>query len=397
MNRIESAVRAPASKARLGRTAEPADIGTSPSGAREAALQLYEAMPLHPNLTTAVRPQEGEALRSWLLRLAIANGFRCIKELTTGVGGGFQRLAQPNDCPRDEDHLLKVLSFELALPRSLAHEMLLTQQLQHLGDGRWKRVASFQLTTQDAVRSVQRQAVCPLCIGTAPHFWRKAWRLGVTTHCDVHGGLLLDQCTHCAGIFSIGGNRTDLTHCEQCGTAIEHMPVPALQGTTPSPFCKTFLGLPSHRPFPVARADIASWWHAIERILLVACHPGRAEALLRAELSDLHASGLYMVSRGPRQSFTRFDSAQRARLLSFAEWVLNPWPERLITVLEQARLDTASVEEPFVYGPGWLWAAVKAPSAWRDQQRAQRRLPLRAADVPSTKPGRAQPEGEGES
>lgn len=146
-----------------------------------------------------LRPGEDELLSSYLVRSALAHGSTPYRFLSCFWPG---RPIWNRDIDRDPpDDWLR----ELSENSGTGLERLKVASLDGLAQalcndkpppsGRMP----FLLAAGVFHRMRRRHGLqfCPQCLGEAPAYFRRLWRVGLVLHCPLHGTRLLDGCPHC--------------------------------------------------------------------------------------------------------------------------------------------------------------------------------------------------------
>lgn len=186
--------------------------------------------PAHP------RPLPGEALSSWFIRCAHANG---MKAQTFAVRNfGQERQLWNRDIDRHApEWLLQTMSERTAVPLYLIEKMTarlfegrLYQTKNSSGQLRWWLPLNLYHRTY---RNFGVQ-YCPACLAEdAIPYFRLGWRLAFYTFCPKHQILLHDRCHHChqpvafhrvelgkANVLDAG----DMNHCWNCAVLLSEAP-----------------------------------------------------------------------------------------------------------------------------------------------------------------------------
>lgn len=298
--------------------------------------------PVHP------KPLAGEALSSWLLRIADGNGLdqRSFKRYLPKVHGANTDL----DLIDDEAFFTAIASWS-GLPRehvaalSFAQDEGLVFIRNAKGPPDWI-IPRDRLGTWTEKRHVATQPYCPACLASdVTPYYRKVWRYAFHPICPKHG-LLLDHCPRCGAPFSylaLGSASWSrygahaLTHCTACGT----------------PFAKsqqgTFGGL-EQRALAIQSAlmnGLAAEWirhddESIPVVLFLRALHIVAEALLSPERGKTMCA--WVAAQHPTLSYPdisfldaapleRHTSVARAWLLVFSFSLLQDWPTQWISLL----------------------------------------------------------------
>lgn len=178
--------------------------------------------PLH------VSPLPGEAFDSWWSRLASTYAVNP-KELAQALAPSDQEhatLLQPTDLLPDPQPLMRELAEQTGISQSLLAPLFLpscyplhlsSQQLSHSAAARPTSFRAHRLW----VLPRRASAYCPQCLATdAIPYFRKAWRLRITTLCPVHGQPMRETCPHCetlTGRLDSEAGEGSIRLCQVCG------------------------------------------------------------------------------------------------------------------------------------------------------------------------------------
>lgn len=203
--------------------------------------------------------QEPESIRSWLHRVASANGHADISDVIPASSrwrGFYEQL--------DWDGSSSARAIALARACRIDVEDLVPHFWRTRGSAsiRWHDWL-LRAKSDSSMRVSSRYAVCPKCVGNqAQPMWSKVWRLALTLHCPEHECWLLDRCSNCEGEFNLGQQLgIGLSACEECGFRIDRMQAVSTHSYNAS---LEFLdGIPCSRQFlAFAERDAVpkAWW-----------------------------------------------------------------------------------------------------------------------------------------
>ena len=318
---------------------------------------------LPSSLLHQLRPYQGESVGSWLQRLAPVNGFASIGSLTRACG-----VESFNDNPREETEWPARLAAACGVRAEVVRATLVTDAVKALSDGALGKGGWL-------MSPGMRHSICPECIadGDDDPAWQRLWRLATTTHCSVHGRLLVDRCPDCQQIFRISVSQsTSLSRCETCSleiTALSSGPAVAYAPTTRFGGPAVIAG--SLQPFPVGDVDCTAWWLGVKRLIQMISRPHIAAALLELEPPEAYCTALLRIAKTGKVWLPQEDAAQRAQMLGFVEWLLSPWPDRFLHTFARAVPDWRRDLLMSTRLPGWLHRLCMAHS-WPRIQRTLR-------------------------
>ena len=147
-----------------------------------------------------LKPQQDEILSSWIIRLSHAHGYKVqtMCNFLFGRTGAIWNRDVDRLAPKKVKEILARISGatieQVGNTTLRAYEGILFEQLNMNGMSRWK------LPLGIFHRSRRRPGLlfCPQCLDedTEPYF-RKRWRLALSTVCTKHRCYLLDACPEC--------------------------------------------------------------------------------------------------------------------------------------------------------------------------------------------------------
>lgn len=178
-----------------------ASAGRSPQTARSGRRSRKSSdawtRPLWP---VHLKPQPGEVLSSWLMRLAHAHGLKVQTFDRLVFGGGFQLWNRDID-RLAPDWLLDTLCTNTATPMRLAREATLRTYeglLYPYYHGSHVLKWITLVKTYSTRRNGYAMQFCPRCLAEDddPYF-RTRWRVACYTWCGTHNVMLHDRCPSC--------------------------------------------------------------------------------------------------------------------------------------------------------------------------------------------------------
>lgn len=181
-------------------------------------------LPIHP------QPYPEELLTSWMVRLALENGWHLhtfYKEII-----GYKKPIWTRDADKyDQSALIECLSVRTGVSTERIRQLSLQSYNGTLFHGNPK-AAYLRWISPLGIYHRRRKLLglqfCPLCLKEQPNgYYRKYWRVAFYTFCHKHKVLLLNECPMCSG--SIEFHRTgigyktekipkiDIALCHSCG------------------------------------------------------------------------------------------------------------------------------------------------------------------------------------
>ncbi|MCX9439958.1 TniQ family protein [Vibrio cholerae] len=299
--------------------------------------------PAHP------RPLPGEALSSWFIRCAHANG---MKAQTFAVRNfGHQRQLWNRDIDRfAPDWLLQTMSDRTGTPltqvkkmTALLFEGRLFQSKNLSGQLRWWLPLNMYHRTY---RNFGIQ-YCPQCLAEdAIPYFRLGWRLAFYTFCPKHQIMLHVRCHQClkpvafhrvelgnANLLDAG----DMNHCWNCNALLSEAPKVPLNKWHNRPFTQweTLLKVVDRQfrdcgPFNKARLIL---WHQMCRLIV---SENLAPDLQRYICSVVRQPMQELVKS--RKAFEQRDIRERHYVLGLAAWTSDVQAERKLRTAIQKRI-----------------------------------------------------------
>lgn len=317
-------------------------------------------LPIHP------QPLHDELLTSWMVRLAFANGFALHTFYSSLLG--YRASIWSRDSDRHPPlELLNCLSAATGKPlvtlknfTLCCYEGLIFEHFQFNGD------VNFLLPTGLYHRTRRRAGVqfCPLCLklDTVPYY-RRHWRLALSTICSAHDCLLEQTCPSCGSpiIFhqhGIGRSKSipdsALSICSKCFFRLGDTP-PRHAGCADSAAGQSLLTMTrtvqlgdwdgSLRPEPMSLA----FFSGLRVLLGLIC--GRHGAQIRSVLSGTIGMEIDPVAR---LDFEYQPLEVRYASLLAAMALLVNWPLRFHEVCWSAKLTRSRLTDAFSSMPYWL-------------------------------------------
>jgi hypothetical protein len=287
--------------------------------------------PIHP------KPCDGEALTSWLVRIARARGIRThslIEQLTPGLQFWTRDgdlIAQPE--------LITLLANATGTDFARARLTTLGSLegvLDETISGDHQSVMIRSLGVHHRTRRAYGQQYCPFCLAEPPAYFRLTWRLRLFPVCTRHGIVLNDACPACD--CPVVAHRGEITHCHICDVDL-HM-------TAVTPAAASVILLQKHNEGLLA-GNAVTWpfltglhplaFFRLQFSLFRTIAGRQRSAVLRDALAD---------QLGPPNLHFR-DSAKHSRSLTSAsshycmqgvELLLRGWPAMFAGFLQDARI-----------------------------------------------------------
>lgn len=319
-------------------------------------------LPIHP------QPKEDEIFSSWLCRIAMSNGIK-LHTLEVKIWDRTKQIwTRDIDRSIDEKTLGDVAHVcgtpkEHALQTALSsYEGILFQKLNSDGHSTWITPAGVF----HRKRKRNSMHYCPLCLGTdeIPYF-RKKWRLALSTFCDKHGVLLHDCCYQCKAPVSIHrqelGNRwsskvESLSLCVECGFDLKRAPgfqAPIFDIQTWLTFTAQLTYLDFGWTFNKSQTFQFSplYFDVLRDLITKLRSPWTPNRLLSHFCEQFHVS--LCLKKFRTVTFEFLPVYERHVLLSAASWYLDDWPNRLLTAAKLLKIRYSELMREFSNIPYW--------------------------------------------
>lgn len=325
--------------------------------------------PIHPHRLA------DELLSSWLVRMAHGNGLKLQTFTTLALSRGANLWNRDVDRCATEGILAALSNQTGSTVEELrggllsAYEGTVFERHNSVGNSTW----IMPLGIYHRTRRAFGMQFCPSCLffDPAPYF-RRRWRLALTTICDIHGTLMHDRCPSCGApvIFFRNdlGHRRDyqlgtITLCWQCGFDL----VRAAAYSPPAPDPMSLVAMRSMATF----LDMGWWFCGDEtlqyahlyfdvlRLLLVVLSSRRGHRLLK-HIEDV--AGMSRLSEGvlSRMPFEHRPLADRHWLLACALWLLDDWPRKFISTCRSVGVSRSWFARDMDVLPWWFDRELRA-------------------------------------
>lgn len=325
-------------------------------------------LPVHP------QPKPDEIFSSWFCRIAQENSIKLHTLEVQLWGRGKQIWTRDIDRSIDAPTLaLVALVSGTAMERAQdtclrSYEGKLFERLNVAGNSNWILPAGVFHRT----RKRPGMQFCPLCLASDEiPYYRKAWRLALSTFCDVHDALLHDCCPKCHSPVMFHrqelGERwacrvESLTLCTGCGFDLKR----AAAYQAPVVDIHAWLTLKSQLFF------LDNGWTFISNATLSYSHLyfDVLRNLIHKMLSNWTTSRLLhqIQSKFPISQnfsvrhnvpFEFYGVKERHYILQMATWYLLDWPNRFLEINKKLRIRYSELMREFETAPFWFLDEVK--------------------------------------
>lgn len=299
---------------------------------------------------------DGEALCSWLCRIASENGHRTARPLV--------KLARLNGAiPLSALELSAEMLEWLCNATGCSRQSVLSALTDTVGEalGASPRRAGRRWLLRSSLQQKvgQRFALCQACLTQGTPYWRNAWRFSNVVRCQEHDATLIDRCPVCQSPQLLSLQRSKpLDECEECG---ESLALTAAEPVGPSRLpCdgRPTWGLPGTidpQEFPVPVPVEHLFWDGIWTIVSHALL-GKVARRLQALNIPPDARSLLAKVAGSfqRSTFEGLPIVDREIMLSFSKWLCEDWPRRFVRVFDEGRVVASTFSGRDVDRPYWI-------------------------------------------
>ncbi|MGB4598634.1 MAG: TniQ family protein [Trichlorobacter sp.] len=308
-----------------------------------------------------LRPLEDELLSSWLIRLAILHRTMPMTFTNLYLPHTKNKLWSSDLDLQADGELLAGLSVKAAgIPVEQLHSITLKSYEGYLFERvYWKtRATQFILPLEMRGRRATLPGLrfCPECLRSDPQpYFRKIWRVSLSTVCTVHNRYLHDRCPHCSTPLTpyISCQNGRMTDCYKCRMSL-------VQGRASPSSAPDELVVVTNRLVQAFKAGVVViggkpiYSHLYFRVLhhvLRMLMSGKWGARLRSEVG-LEWVGDHM------QTFERVLIQDQARLIEKAVWLLDDWPKRFVDLCQRQGIWSSALLHDVEDAPFWYWDVV---------------------------------------
>ena len=329
------------------------------------------------------KPLPDELLSSWLVRLAHGHGLKVQTFCNLIFGNRLQvwnrdidRLAPP--------WLVDTLALHTGTPPATAYgttlkvyEGVLFRNPRPSGHLNWV----LSLKIYHRVREGFGQQFCPACLAEDPTpYFRKAWRLSLSTTCPRHQCMLRDRCHACGAAVSFfrldfgmeasdsGDETVTVSRCHECRANLAAAPAiaPTVVETAALDKLMSMTADVAAVSAPTQRVDELPVLRHFCALMLST----RSTVALRAYLLDLHGIEDPVGLTEGRIPFESLPLDARHVLLQCGTWILNDIGSRIGGAVRSGALRYNHLLRDFDDAPAWYRQEVNSAVAHRRQRSA---------------------------
>jgi hypothetical protein len=315
------------------------------------------------------KPLVGEALSSWLLRIADSNGLdqRSFKRYLPKAHGTSADL----DLIDDEAFFTAIATWSAIPPEHVAALGFARDEglvfIQKATDHPDWIIPRERLGTWPEKRHVASQPFCPACLASdVTPYYRKVWRYAFHPICPEHG-FLADRCPRCGAPFSylaLGSASWSrygahaLRRCTACGAPFanpQHVTLDALEqgaiAIQSALMNSLAAGWIQHGGKAIPIALFLRGLHIIAEALLTPEHGKTMCAWLAAHHSELAYPDASLLGEGTLEQQT---SVARAWVLVLAYWLAQDWPNHWTALLQETGIRSSTCLPHRKSLPAWM-------------------------------------------
>lgn len=321
-------------------------------------------LPIHP------QPKDDEIFSSWLCRIAHANGLK-LHTLEVQLWGRKKQIwTRDIDRSIDEHTLASVASLsgtELARARETCLVSLEGKLFERLVT---KTNSDWILPVGIFHRKRRRHGMqfCPLCLASDQSpYYRRSWRLALSTFCIEHDVLLHECCPSCSAPVMFYrqelGDRwmcqvKSFTLCTTCGFDLKHAPVsraavmdPAAYTALKSQRCALGQGwLPNEN----GALQYSHLYFSVVRHLMQKLRGNRTPARIRGYVVEMCGLPPPSSRRHNNEPLEFWGVSDRHLLLQIGTWCLLEWPTRFLALCRDLRVRYSEVMIELSPVPYWF-------------------------------------------
>lgn len=303
-----------------------------------------------------------ESLSSWRQRAGQANGY----ERFPLMDGELRRI--DHDIGNSET-VLDWLAWSFSIDVGLLRKLTLTQFSPSVFGvlGNRSHPEWLVRSRYGEIGSAFGPVYCPMClISDEQPYFRRHWRLGFFTECDLHGCRMQERCNVCGvGVWPSWSTRPasekwpiSFGHCFRCGASLGALAIDYCDSSFAARFTAIlhFGHASLSNDFVVPSEEYFRGLSAIASLFL------RIRSNRRIRQSSSPSSvlaGLFASSEGNRR-LQELDVGQRRALVHEAADLLHEWPKRLVAFCEVTGITAEHFSPHRERMPEWFKGAVDA-------------------------------------
>lgn len=310
-------------------------------------------LPVHP------QPYPEELLSSWMVRLALENGWHLhtfYKEIIGYTKPIWTRDADKYDLP----NLIECLSAKTGVLTERIQQLSLQSYNGTLFHGNPKAAYLrwiLPLGIYHRRRKLLGLQFCPLCLREQPNgYYRKYWRVAFYTFCHKHNVLLLNECPMCRG--SVEFHRTgigyktekipqvDIALCHSCGFDLRNSPtdqVCVTQGTKRyEQLLNQFINKQNEIPNGLAMPLV--FYEGLRYIIKMLLHPysKKFRSFYLNKFTDIQE-----LEFKKNAAYETLSLKQRFHVTTMACWLIIDWPYSFIEMSQRKLLFRSAISDDF--------------------------------------------------
>jgi hypothetical protein len=313
------------------------------------------------NFPLKLRPQEDELLSSWLVRLALLHRTMPMTFTNLYLPETKNKFWSADIDLQGDPAMLAALSRKSGVPAESLQAMTLRSYEGFLFEEIHGRTGGTQFINPLGMRgrrsTLPGLRYCPECLreDKRPYF-RKGWRLAFSVLCPMHRCYLLDKCPGCATpltpYLSCRGGKIEA--CYKCNGSLSVGKAPSINDASKVLGAVEWVYSVLNDGFTlIGGAPVQS--HLYFRVL---------HHILRLIMSKRYGQrlrdgvGMEPLDILGYKTFESVPIVGQARMLPYAVWMLNEWPQRFIDICERQKLFSSALLKDLEQAPFWFWRIV---------------------------------------
>lgn len=308
-----------------------------------------------------LRPQEDELLSSWLIRLALLHRTMPMTFTNLYMPETKNRFWSVDIDLQSDPESIERLFRKCGVPVEVLSGMTLSSYEGLLIERVYGNTGGTPFIGPLGIRGKRSTLpglrYCPLCLkdDTLPYY-RKKWRLSLSVACPRHRCFLKDRCSSCGTpltpYLSCKYERLDV--CYKCGEKLSKPRTLSIsEGSEILWAVEHFYSVLDDGYLMIGKAPVYShlYFYVLHQLLKLMLSRKYGEKLM-------DGVGLKQDQSIGYKSFEGVPIQLQAEMLVKAVWLLEEWPERLISVCSRQKLLSSALLRDMNPTPFWYWKEV---------------------------------------
>src|SRR5690554_479786 len=324
-------------------------------------------LPIHP------QPYPEELLTSWMVRLALENGWHLHSFYKVTLG--YQKTIWNRDTDKyNHPDLFDCLSVATGVSKEKIQQLSLQSYNGILFHGNLK-AANLRWILPLGIYHRRRKLLglqyCPLCLNEQPvGYYRKYWRFAFYTMCHKHNVHLLNECPQCHSPIEfhrigIGHKtekipKTDIALCHACEFNLRFSPASNVVSTRSSDFYREILNqfVNNYEQPLEGLAMPLVFYERLRYLVKMLLHPYSKKFRSYYINRFLDIPDLKIESR---VYYECLSIEQRFYIGKMAAWLISDWPTKFIEMSQRKLLFRSAISDDLCRGhlPYWLGKEIR--------------------------------------